>query len=145
MIEPFKDIENGDFFEKLVGSCHNILYGAFDLERDGGGTIHGPRLTRIVNTLNEASTPVHAIEAPPGLNVDTGVPSSVQLFASSTLSLGIPLTGLHAGSELVGRHYVCDISLPLSMWRSFGVELAPLFAEQPVVQLFPAPRQPEAS
>ena len=117
----------------LLESCHNIICGFSDPLSSSLQAVD-PALLEL---LNEASTPLHTIEAPFGINPDTGAPGPAPLFCSSTLSLGAPLAGLFTGSDYVGRHYLCDISLTPEMYQSCGANLAGLFAEQPVLQIFP--------
>jgi NAD(P)H-hydrate repair Nnr-like enzyme with NAD(P)H-hydrate epimerase domain len=120
-----------DFVER-IGSYHNILCGLYDQNQPENDFIKS-----ICNTLNELQTPVHCIQAPAGLDVDSGERRSVPLFASSTLSLGIPLIGLQKGRDFTGRHYICDISLSRELYQKANTDLTSLFAEQPVVQIFP--------
>jgi NAD(P)H-hydrate repair Nnr-like enzyme with NAD(P)H-hydrate epimerase domain len=118
----------------LFASCHNVIYGLYC---DPGSTNISSELVATINELvNEMSTPIHCIELPLGLHPDTGVSNSSALFASSTLSLGVPLAGLHAGNELAGRHYVCDISMTQEMYKKLGQPEGPaIFSEQPVLQI----------
>jgi hypothetical protein len=125
---------------KLIGSCHNVICGLFRPDRPLNALEEC-----LVTQLNDSKTPVHAVQAPVGVDPSTGVRNKVALFASSTLSLGAPLMGLHPGHECAGRHYVCDISIPQALYREFDIDLSPLFAEQPVVQIFPAGIEPAAS
>jgi len=116
----------------LLASGHNVICGLFDHENIADSSTAG-----IVNILNELRTPVHCLEAPLGINIDSGQALSCPLFASSTLSLGVPLAGLYYGSQYVGRHYLCDISIPPALYRRYSADLCNLFAEQPVNQIFP--------
>ena len=89
-----------------------------------------------VKVLNECQTPVHSVDAPLGINVDSGAPGADPLYSSSTLSLGVPFVGLADGNEYVGRHYVCDISATRALYtQDSGDDLGWLFAEQPVTQI----------
>jgi hypothetical protein len=113
-------------------SCHNILCGLYS-----SALQQTPHLDQAVNILNEIETPVHAIEAPIGIDVDTGLANGVPLYASSTLSLGAPYIGLHTGSDFVGRHYLCDISISHKIYNAANLGIAGLFNEQPVLQIYP--------
>lgn len=118
----------------LIASCHNLICGVFNTAAPSVSD----QLSKLLEIMNEAQTPIHAIEVPPGLDADTGTASANALFASSTLSLGAPLIGLHKGQDYVGRHYLCDISIAADLYRTQGPDLTQLFAEQPVIQIFPA-------
>jgi len=132
---PLEDLEplfSGGFLERLLSDCHNVLWGASDISNNSL-----PHLAGVINALNEGRTPIHAVEAPGSIDPDTGKPLGAGLFASSTLSLGAPLIGLATGHDRVGRHYVCDVSIPRAVFEGAGVPWTPMFAEQPVVQIFP--------
>lgn len=132
-IEELEPLFAGGYLERIIGDCHNVLWGA-----SNPASNELPHLAGVMNVLNEGRTPVHAVELPGGIDPDTGKPIGTALFASSTLSLGAPLIGLSAGQDRVGRHYVCDVSIPKAVFEGTGVPWTPVFAEQPVVQIFPA-------
>lgn len=116
----------------LLSASHNIICGVFDL-----GNPLNYSYSALNRALNDMRTPIHTIEAPLGVNPETGIKQGEPMYASSTLSVGAPLTGLVAGSDFVGRHYLCDISITRDVYLSEGFDLSPLFAEQPVSQIFP--------
>ena len=120
---------------QLFSACHAAIVGV-TLEANSA------KAREIAEFLNDQSTPVHAVELPIGVDPDTGKGESFALYASSTLSLGLPLQGLAPGSAFVGRHYLCDISLPRKAYDEIGVAAPPLFCEQPVIRIFP-PTPPE--
>jgi NAD(P)H-hydrate repair Nnr-like enzyme with NAD(P)H-hydrate epimerase domain len=118
-----------DYFTDLMQSCHNIIFGLFNLARP-------PAVEDLVGQLNEIQTPIHCIQAPLGIDIETGERGKHPLFAASTLSLGLPLSGLHAGRDYAGRHYLCDIALTREHYEKFGAT-APIFTEQPVIRILP--------
>ena len=117
---------------QLFSTCHNVVCGLYDPE-----LATDPLNGEMIEALNELSTPIHCIDAPLGIDVNSGAPGPAPLYASSTLSMGAPLCGLFAGRDFVGRHYLCDISFSSKIYMSQGFDLAPLFSEQPVLQIFP--------
>lgn len=121
-----------DSFTEFLKSSHNIIFGVYSPNGAPDEFI-----TAVSELLNEERTPVHCIEAPPGLDVDNGSAVPGALYASSTLSLGAPLRGLNKGKDFVGRHYVCDVSFSRELYSKHGPDLTGLFAEQPVIQIFP--------
>lgn len=121
-----------DAFTEFLKNSHNIIFGVYSPDAPADEFI-----TAVSELLNEEATPVHCIEAPPGLNVEDGTAVAGALYASSTLSLGAPLRGLNQGKDFVGRHYVCDVSFSRALYTKYGADLTGLFAEQPVVQIFP--------
>jgi NAD(P)H-hydrate repair Nnr-like enzyme with NAD(P)H-hydrate epimerase domain len=118
---------------KLLESCHNSILGV-GTPGHGQADFQKP----LINVLNDLPTPLHCIQSPLGLDPESGAQRGSAVFASSTLSLGIPLSGLYQGREHVGRHYVCDISLVRQQYIEEGQDLTLLFADQPVVQLIPS-------
>jgi hypothetical protein len=94
-----------------------------------GGTTANGRQVKITTMAGSFAFPLFYISR--SATIGTG------LFASSTLSLGLPLAGLSGGRDRVGRHYVCDVSFSKEIFARAGVAWTPLFAEQPVVQIFP--------
>lgn len=129
---------------RLIEHCHMILYGMF--QRNAASVFdQNSRAPKLNAVLNEAATPVHCVECPTGIDPDSGVASTVPLYASSTLSLTCPLQGLHAGKDFVGRHYLADTSCPREIYEQCGFDITKVFAEQPVIQIFPAEAGPPAS
>ena len=114
----------------IVESSHNVLCGLSDLEREIG------RWTQeFTEQMNESAVPVHVVGAPTGLNLDGSTNNRAQLFASSTLSIGLPLEPLSKSPDLLGRHYLADAGWSIAAYRNISFEGPPLFAEQPVVRL----------
>lgn len=118
-------------FEQLLKGCHNLLVGTFSAETLASDATILP----LIEILNEFPTPGHCVEMPFGVNPDTGIAGPGAMFASSTLSLGIPFSGCLVGSDHLGRHYVADCGFALEQYRELGYTGPSLFADQPVVQL----------
>ncbi len=114
-----------------ISNSHNVIVGLFDHKSD-----NAPKeLDTVIDTLNESATPIHSIGAPLGFNLDSGKYLANPLYASSTLSLGVPFNGYAKAKDLYGRHYVCDISLPKQITEEFEIGADGLFSEQPVVKV----------
>jgi hypothetical protein len=119
---------------KIVESSHNVLCGlsdASDSVRPWGRVV--------IDCMNESAVPAHAIGTPVGISPDKRFIENEALYASSTLSLGLPLEALNHNTDLIGRHYLCDMSWGLQQYRQVGFDGTPLFAEQPVVRLRTSP------
>lgn len=128
-----------DSITNLLSDCHTLLCGLFKLPSDRqDDSVSAQTYSQFIDIFNEHQIPIHSVLAPLGVNGDTGA-SDHPLYSSSTLSLGLPLSGLKPGAELAGRHYVCDISLHQSMVDKDDDIVVPdwLFSEQPVVQIYP--------
>lgn len=129
-IQPdLKDID----IMTIIPTCHNVTLGVCDEDGDNSSELW----QNLIELFNEQPTPIHTIQAPLGINLDTGLKCGHPLFASSTLSLGIPLESLIAASDYVGRHYVCDISIPPELYTEYDLNYQQAFSEQPVIQVFP--------
>jgi hypothetical protein len=115
---------------ELVENSHNVLCGFTDAEK-----IDPLYHTNFAFNMNESRVPVHCIGAPIGACSELIPEVQEQLFASSTLSLGLPFSLLDKNLDLVGRHYLCDVGWALSDYRQLQVYGTSLFAEQPVIQL----------
>lgn len=122
-----------DGFTEFLSSAHNVIFGTFAQETIGDEFVQG-----LSDLLNEERTPVHCIEAPAGVDPDSGAALATPLYASSTLSLGAPFAGLYAGRDYVGRHYLCDVSASAQLYRKHQCDdLSGFFSDQPVVQILP--------
>jgi hypothetical protein len=117
---------------EVIEGSHNVICGL----ADGPSAITHQR-TSFTSMLNESHVPVHVVGCPIGPDLGTEQMTQAPLYASSTLSLGLPLRALNVNPDLVGRHYLCDLSLALGSYRQFGYDGPPLFAEQPVVKIEP--------
>ncbi len=115
--------------ERIEG-CHNVVCGLSD-----AGEASVPWARQVIEFMNESAIPVHAIGTPLGLAPDRGQCTPEFLYASSTLSLGLPLEALYHDSDLIGRHYLCDMCWGLQQYSKLGFSGEPLFAEQPVIRL----------
>jgi hypothetical protein len=121
---------------ELLPLAHNVIVGFGGLE-----TSHPTDTSKmgfLIEALNDAMTPIHCIDYPPGIDPITGKASANTIFASSTLSLGLPLSGLSKSADYIGRHYLCDISIPPLLLAEHGIDLPFIFADQPVKQIFPS-------
>ncbi|MCI5065269.1 hypothetical protein MRY87_06060, partial [bacterium] len=124
-IEYWEKKEQTAAVQELLSDCHNVLFGTADIDlptssnpTSSKGDAEGDEmLNEAVQTLNEMSIPVHTVLAPSGFDLHTGERTGELLFASSTLSLGSPLAPLEKYPDLIGRHYLCDLSLPLTYYH----------------------------
>ena len=123
--------ENENNLNELFQSFDNVVMGTFD-----ANAYKDDSLNFLANMLNELSTPIHSILCPHGIDQDTGQKLSTPIYSSSTLSLGVPLSGLCAGNDYLGRHYICEISIPKEILVTKANIPETLFAEQPVCQIF---------
>lgn len=116
---------------------HAILFGPTHLALGSMNL----QLSNLVEIINEATTPAHVVDLPLGLDPNNGEIAGPRIYAASTMSLGAPLVGLDKGHELVGRHFLCDLSIPIQLYAKYGIDIGEIFSEQPVVQITPATKE----
>lgn len=113
--------------DEVIDNFHCVIAGLESYKR-------APQLEALTGTLNESHVPTHCIEVSPGLDLDSG-DTSRAVFASSTLALGAPISGLTNFRDYTGRLYLCDISCPAALYARYGHDFSTLFCDQPVTQL----------
>ena len=115
--------------------AHDVLVGALI----GYGLAGAPRgITRdVIVAANESAAPTISLDAPSGVDVDTGETPGEAIRAQVTLTLALPKIGLlePCARSLVGELYVADIGVPPSVYAGLGLDLPPLFADGPLVRL----------
>ncbi len=113
-------------------SAHTVLWGMHGSSRDSEEVS-----AQFTERLNEHTVPVHTVDSPPGIDPTTGERVGTVLYASSTLSLGMVLSGLFRANTFVGRHYICDALIPATLYQAVDLSLGELFSEQPVIKITP--------
>ncbi len=78
-----------------------------------------------------------SLDGPSGLDLDTGRQATPCVHADATMTLALPKTGL-AGSQVTGRLYLADISVPRLLYQRMGLAVPALFRDGPVVELHAA-------
>jgi NAD(P)H-hydrate repair Nnr-like enzyme with NAD(P)H-hydrate epimerase domain len=124
------EIPTWEHVGSVVEQSHNVVFGLADAET----SLHD-YLVRVGEEMNESRVPVHAVGAPYGLRLAETHRSDSELFASSTLSLGLPLTAIAHTGDLLGRHYLADLSWNLDWYRALGLQGEALFSSQPVIRV----------
>lgn len=99
----------------------------------GTGITRAPegRFADWIETINGSGLPVVAVDLPSGLDADSGVAYAPAVRATTTVTLGLPKTGLTTadGPRLAGEVWVADIGVPLEAYAALGIEVPPgLFA-----------------
>jgi len=96
-----------------------------------------PAVAGWIRALNAHPAPILALDAPSGLDTTTGAPAIPCVRAQTTLTLALPKTGLCTpqARPVVGSLYLADISVPPELYRHLGLDVPPLFAEDPIVLL----------
>ena len=117
----------------ILGYCHNSMLGLNSIAGLKSEDIDFVK--SINNLLNEQSTPIYAAEFPTQVDMKTGKSLGTPLYASATVTFGLPVLGAEFAEDYVGRLYVCDSLIPKPLYEKYGFNCQELFSEQPVQQL----------
>ena len=92
----------------------------------------------LIRNANATAVPILSIDVPSGLQASTGEPFDPTIRATSTLTLGLPKTGLlaDAARPVVGDLWVADIGIPLAAYQAAGITVGPLFAREEFLRSF---------
>ena len=93
------------------------------------------RSGELIGWANSQPVPVLALDVPSGLDATSGRAGVPCVRAAATLTLALPKTGLARALDLVGDLYLADISVPPVLYERMGIEVGPLFADGPLVEL----------
>ena len=128
-----------------VGPPETIVRGPKpDLIVDGviGYSLKGaPRGTagELIRWANAQDSPVLALDAPSGVDTNTGTVFDPAIEADATMTLALPKEGLRSpGVEAqVGELYLADISVPPSLYAgpTLGLQVGHIFSESDIVRL----------
>ena len=94
------------------------------------------RIAMIIKDANASSHPILALDLPSGMNATTGEIYDPCIKATATLTLALPKTGFLApsASTYVGDLYLADISIPRTVYESFGQQ-KPLFQKDTLLKI----------
>jgi hydroxyethylthiazole kinase-like uncharacterized protein yjeF len=98
----------------------------------------GGRFAEWIEGMNTSGLPIVAVDVPSGLDADSGVAYAPAVKASTTVTLGLPKTGLRKadGPRLAGEIWVADIGVPFEAYAALGIEVPrSLFGQSSVVKL----------
>jgi NAD(P)H-hydrate repair Nnr-like enzyme with NAD(P)H-hydrate epimerase domain len=122
-IEVKSDITSTEFKE-VVSYTNQFVLGI-----DTKNIISYP----FISQLNNIITPIHSVQMPIGIDDDTVI-ATKSVFASTTLSIGVPLASLTENRDVIGKHYLCDISIPYYQ-LGLSKNREPIFSNQPLIEL----------
>ncbi len=102
-----------------------------------GYSLAGPPRGSVANVIRKIRSlpiPVLALDTPSGLDVSSGEAFDPHVVATATMTLAAPKHGL-IGHDSVGEHYLADISVPASVYATFGKTMGNPFAESTIVRI----------
>jgi NAD(P)H-hydrate epimerase len=91
----------------------------------------------LIEAANASPSPAISLDAPSGLDVDSGEAPGEAVRAAATLTLALPKVGLleSEAHRYVGQLYLADISVPHAVYSRLGLRVMPPFAEGPLVRI----------
>ncbi len=103
----------------------------------GNGLSGAPRgaTGNLIQLANSHPAPILALDAPSGLNVDTGQMYEPSIRATATLALALPQKGLYVHPEWVGELFLADISVPAVLYEDMDFECFPVFSASPILHI----------
>jgi NAD(P)H-hydrate epimerase len=95
---------------------------------------------KAIDMINDSTAPVLSLEAPSGLDLNTGKQGKPTVKAKATLALAIPKAGIFKllATKYTGELFLADISVPPELFKSLQIESEPfhhVFNESSVVKI----------
>ncbi|MGD9713966.1 MAG: NAD(P)H-hydrate epimerase [Thermomicrobiales bacterium] len=83
------------------------------------------RIAALIDWANAQRAPIVAIDNPSGLDATTGEVHATCIAAQTTITLGLPKTGLlsETARGVAGRTIVADIGIPAEAYTAAGLEI----------------------
>lgn len=91
-----------------------------------------------IEKMNKSGKPILALDAPSGLDTNSGNMSKDTVRAKATMTLALPKVGLMEEKARlnVGSLYLADIGVPPSLYRTLGLEVGFIFSENSILKLW---------
>ena len=89
----------------------------------------------LIQLANSNRAPILSLDAPSGLDTTTGHLFTPHIQANATLTLALPKAGLVTGAAACGDLYLADIGVPPQLYTEIGLDIPPLFAQDPILPL----------
>lgn len=104
----------------------------YGLQRDPTGSA-----ANLIALANSSVAPILSLDTPSGLDTATGHLYSPHIVAAATMTLALPKAGLltNEARPAVGHLYLADISVPPALYERMGLDVLPIFAEDPILAL----------
>jgi NAD(P)H-hydrate epimerase len=110
----------------------------------GFGAQGAPRgvIAEMISATAAAGTAVLALDLPSGLDAGSGAAAGGCVVATATVTLALPKKGLlsPAAQGYVGRLFLADIGVPLSLLVRHNIDVAGLFEANDIVEIVPFDR-----
>ncbi len=88
------------------------------------------KVSELIELANSNRAPILSLDAPSGVDADTGRVYTPHIRATATLLLGLPKTGLlvEPARGACGDLYVADVGVPPGLYAQVGLDAPPIFA-----------------
>ena len=103
----------------------------YSLRGDPAGTS-----AELITWANDQAAPVLALDTPSGLDLTTGAAGTPAVWATATLTLALPKTGL-LNAPSAGELYLADISVPPLVYQRMGIAVPALFRQSGLLRIAP--------
>ncbi|HRJ41786.1 MAG: NAD(P)H-hydrate epimerase [Caldilineaceae bacterium] len=89
----------------------------------------------LISLANSNIAPILSLDAPSGLDSNSGQLYNPHINATATMTLALPKAGLLTAPArpAVGQLYLADISVPPALYQRLGLDVPPLFAADPIL------------
>lgn len=79
----------------------------------------------LINLANESKKPIIALDAPSGLDLDSGIAHKPCIKAKATMTLALPKKGFlnRKSKKYVGDLYLAGISVPAKLYEEIGIDV----------------------
>ena len=96
-----------------------------------------PDVAAFIERANTSGKPVLSLDAPSGLDTNSGAPGKPCIHARNTLTLALPKIGLLSTSarDVVGNLYLADISVPPELYKHLDLDVTPVFLNGTIVPI----------
>lgn len=134
-IESMKQFEDA---EGLLNKCDLIIDALL-----GFGLASAPRglKAELIEKANDAKTkkniPILSIDIPSGLDSDTGKAYAPCIRATTTITLGLPKTGLMNEDvrQFGGKLFLADIGIPEKAFEKIELKVGKIFEKKRIIEL----------
>ena len=86
----------------------------------------------LIQAVNDTAAFVYAVDIPSGVNADTGEVANVAIRANKTITCALPKKGfyLQQGPGFIGEVVCADISVPVSLVQTLGLQVPQLITHE---------------
>jgi NAD(P)H-hydrate epimerase len=96
-----------------------------------------PEVAVWIEKANRSNATILALDAPSGLEAETGAAGQSTIRADATLTLALPKTGLlvDSAAEFTGSLFLGDISVPSELYHRMGIKVGAIFEKDRIITI----------